>query len=87
MMKERKHDAGMAELFQEDPAFTAKYLGHVFQEGDQPDQAIAMRHLRAAIAAGLESGPGRSANAVLKRLETKYRKQIDQTNRRSSEAD
>ena len=81
MMKDRKHDAGMAEFFQEDPAFTAQYLSHVFQEGNRPDQATAMRHLRAAIAAGLASVPGRSANAVLKRLETKYRKQISRVNR------
>ena len=35
-----------------------------------------MRHeeMRAAIAAGLASGPGRSADAVFDRLETKYRK-------------
>lgn len=30
--------------------------------------------MRAAIAAGLASGPGRSADAVFDRLETKYRK-------------
>jgi len=35
-----------------------------------------MRHeeMRAAIAAGLASGPGRPAEAVFDRLETKYRK-------------
>ncbi len=35
-----------------------------------------MQHeeMRAAIAAGLASGPGRSADAVFDRLETKYRK-------------
>lgn len=31
--------------------------------------------LRAALAAGLASGPGKSADAVFERLETKYRKQ------------
>lgn len=36
---------------------------------------LQQEELRAAIAAGLASGPGRSADAVFDRLETKYRKQ------------
>jgi antitoxin ParD1/3/4 len=36
---------------------------------------MKQEELRAAIAAGLASGPGRSADAVFDRLEGKYRKQ------------
>lgn len=36
---------------------------------------LEQEELRAAIAAGLASGPGQSANAVFDRLESKYRKQ------------
>ena len=36
---------------------------------------LQQEELRAAIAAGLASGPGQSANAVFDRLEAKYRKQ------------
>jgi antitoxin ParD1/3/4 len=36
---------------------------------------LQQEELRAAIAAGLASGAGRSANAVFGRLEAKYRKQ------------
>jgi len=35
---------------------------------------IQHEEMRAAIAAGLASGPGQSADAVFDRLETKYRK-------------
>jgi hypothetical protein len=36
---------------------------------------LNQEELRAAIAAGLASGPGKPADAVFSRLETKYRKQ------------
>lgn len=36
---------------------------------------LRQEELRAAIAAGLASGPGKSADAVFNRLEAKYRKQ------------
>jgi antitoxin ParD1/3/4 len=36
---------------------------------------LQQEELRAAIAAGLASGPGQAADAVFDRLETKYRKQ------------
>ena len=36
---------------------------------------LQQEELRAAIAAGLASGPSRTADAVFDRLETKYRKQ------------
>jgi len=36
---------------------------------------LQQEELRAAIAAGLASGPGQTAAAVFDRLETKYRKQ------------
>ena len=36
---------------------------------------LQQAELKAAIAAGLASGPGRSADAVFNRLEAKYRKQ------------
>lgn len=36
---------------------------------------LQQEELRAAIAAGVASGPGNSADAVLDRLEMKYRKQ------------
>jgi len=43
-------------------------------EDQQAGASIQREELRAAIAAGLASGPGRGADAVLDRLETKYRK-------------
>jgi Arc/MetJ-type ribon-helix-helix transcriptional regulator len=46
-------------------------------EGGPADQATALRHLRAAIAAGLASGPGRPADGVFGRLQAKYRKQLE----------
>jgi antitoxin ParD1/3/4 len=43
---------------------------------DQDARArLQQEELRAAVAAGLASGPGKSADAVFDRLETKYRKQ------------
>jgi antitoxin ParD1/3/4 len=36
---------------------------------------LQQEELRAAIAAGMASGPGKSADAVFDRLEAKYRKQ------------
>lgn len=36
---------------------------------------MQQEELRAAIAAGMASGPGKSADAVFSRLESKYRKQ------------
>lgn len=42
---------------------------------DQDARArLQQEELRAAIAAGLASGPGKPADAVLHRLDTKYRK-------------
>ena len=42
---------------------------------DQQDRATAQREeLRAAIAAGLASGPGKPADTVFNRLDAKYRK-------------
>ncbi len=42
---------------------------------DQQDHATVRREeLRAAIAAGLASGPGKPADAVFNRLDAKYRK-------------
>jgi len=72
--KDRAHDKSMAELFAEDAGFAKQYLEHVFAEGEPLDRDVALRHLRAAIAAGRASGPGQSANVVLKRLEARYRK-------------
>lgn len=43
---------------------------------DQQKQAeLQLEAMRAAIAAGLTSGPGTAADQVFDRLETKYRKQ------------
>lgn len=76
-MKDRKHTEGMADLFAEDADFAGQYLDYVFTEGKPADQATAMRHLRAAIAAGLASGLGRPADVVFQRLEAKYRRLAD----------
>jgi antitoxin ParD1/3/4 len=43
-------------------------------EDQQERSTIQREELRAAIAAGLASGPGHAADAVLDRLESKYRK-------------
>ncbi len=43
-------------------------------EDQQAHASIQREELRAAIAAGLASGPGKSADAVLDRLEAKYKK-------------
>ena len=42
-------------------------------EDHQADATIQQQELRAAIAAGLASGPGKPAEAVFDRLEAKYR--------------
>ena len=76
-MKDRKHTEGMADLFAGDADFAGQYLNQVFTAGQPADRATAMRHLRAAIAAGLASGPGQPADVVLKRLEAKYRRLAD----------
>ncbi len=77
-MKDRKHIEGMADLSTGDADSAERYLDHVIIEGKPADQATAMRHhLRAAIAAGLASGPGRPADQVFQRLEAKYRNQAD----------
>lgn len=44
-------------------------------EDHQADATIQQQELRAAIAAGLASGPGKPAEAVFDRLEAKYRNQ------------
>lgn len=46
-------------------------------------QALKLHELRAAIAAGAASGPGRDANAVFERLTTKYKARIPTTKSRS----
>jgi antitoxin ParD1/3/4 len=43
-------------------------------EDQQARARMQHEEMRAAIAAGLASGPGQSADAVFDRLETKYRK-------------
>ncbi len=43
-------------------------------EDQQARARMQHEEMRAAIAAGLSSGPGQSADAVFDRLETKYRK-------------
>lgn len=47
-MKDRAHDESMAELFREDPAFAAKYVDEVLNDGDQADLLIALRQLAQA---------------------------------------
>ena len=47
-MKDRTHDAGMAELFREDPKFATQYLNSVLEEGDQADMMIALRQMAQA---------------------------------------
>jgi hypothetical protein len=74
---DRAHDEGMAELFAEDAGFAKQYLESVFAEGEPLDRYVALRHLRAAIAAGRASGSGQSANVVLKRVEARYRNLLD----------
>ena len=76
-MKDRKHIEGMADLFAGEADFAGRHLDHVCTEGEPADQATAMRQWRAAIAAGLASGPGRPAEQVFQRLEAKYRNQAD----------
>lgn len=44
-------------------------------EDQQARARLQQEELRAAIAAGLASGPGRSADVVFDRLDAKYRKQ------------
>ncbi len=46
-MKDRAHDAGMAELFREDPDFATQYLNSVLEEGEgaQADLQIALRQM------------------------------------------
>ena len=43
-------------------------------EDQHPRARLQQEELRAAIAAGLASGPGKPADAVFKRLDAKYRK-------------
>ncbi len=44
-MKDRAHDAGMAELFREDTEFATQYLNSVLEEGDQAELQIALRQM------------------------------------------
>jgi probable addiction module antidote protein len=44
----KSHDAGMAELFREDPDFARQYLNSVFEEGDQADLLVALRQMAQA---------------------------------------
>jgi antitoxin ParD1/3/4 len=44
-------------------------------EDQQQRQTLEVEELKAAIAAGMASGPGKSADEVFSRLEKKYRKQ------------
>lgn len=41
----RSHDEATAEMFRRDPAFAAKYLNHVLEQGDKTDLMLALRHL------------------------------------------
>lgn len=45
-------------------------------EDQQAHARMQQEELRAAIAAGLASGPGQPADVVFDRLEAKYRKQV-----------
>ena len=47
-MKDRAHDASMAELFRADPALAMQVLNDVLDKGDQADLLITLRQIEAA---------------------------------------
>lgn len=49
-MKDRSHDAAMAELFRADPTYAAELLAEVCRDGNPAELAILLRQMVAASA-------------------------------------
>ncbi|MCU1740402.1 MULTISPECIES: addiction module antidote protein [Pseudomonas] len=47
-MKDRSHDAAMAEVFRSDPAYAAELLNSILEDGEQAELLIALRQMAEA---------------------------------------
>lgn len=47
-MRDRSHDEAMAETFRKDPAYAAKFLNAILEDGDQVELLIALRQMTKA---------------------------------------
>lgn len=47
-MKDRSHDAAMAELFRDDPAYAVELLNSILADGEQGELLIALRQMAEA---------------------------------------
>lgn len=47
-MKDITHDAVMAEIFRQDPAYAADLLNSILEDGDQGELLIALRQMTEA---------------------------------------
>lgn len=48
MMKDRKHDDAMAEVYQADPAYAFQLLNSILEDGDQGELLITLRQMAKA---------------------------------------
>ena len=48
MMKSRSHDAAMAELYRNDPAFALEVVNDILEDGTQAELLIALRQMAQA---------------------------------------
>jgi probable addiction module antidote protein len=44
-MKDRSHDAAMADVFRRDPAYAVELLNSILEDGDQAELLIALRQM------------------------------------------
>ena len=47
-MKDRSHDAAMAEVFRSDPAYAVELLNSILEDGEQAELLIALRQMAEA---------------------------------------
>ncbi|WP_016858229.1 DNA-binding protein [Candidatus Williamhamiltonella defendens] len=47
-MKDRTHDAAMAEVFRDEPSYAVELLNHILVEGSQAELLIALRQMTEA---------------------------------------
>lgn len=47
-MRDRSHDAAMAEAFRQDPAYAVELLNSILEDGDQAELLIALRQMAEA---------------------------------------
>lgn len=74
-MKDRAHDAAMADVFRNDPAYAVELLNSILEDGEQAELLIALRQMTEAfggvrgVAKSAEGNPAVSSlSAILRAM-------------------